>query len=660
MGIASTSTAQRALRLGVSLMALTLLPLSAGSAWAEANSLGAPPPLSAFGKLPDIDEVALSPDGKRVALLKDLDGKRAIFDVDLETNDIKGMGLGDIKVRHLFWGDNTRIVLIATQTANLAAFYGDKNEFATGQILDVQKGKAFALYKNIENFYPIVMGDYHRITTKNGPRVTASNVKIAVDGFRALYSFNLDTGSGLKMDEEPYHIENWVVRPDGEILARSEYDRDSKAWTLRYRKDKKWRAIYTEKALIERPSLVGRGRDNESVLVYIASGEKAGNYYEVSPEGVFGEPLDMEGMNVSPYFHPETRKLVGFVDHDPDGIKYKFYDPAMTKLAGQVQKSLPDYKVISIASTADDPRKLILYGEGPGDPGSYYFIDYETKSFKIIGETRPLVPSEWVAEKRQITYKAADGLEIPGYLTLPPGREAKNLPLIVLPHGGPQARDDISYDWMSQAITSRGYAVFQPNFRGSDGYGTAFVEAGHGEFGRKMQTDLSDGVRYLAAQGLIDPKRVCIAGASYGGYAALAGATVDRGVYRCASAIAGVSSLKAMVRFEQNEAGFDKNASSVLYWKRFMGDEAGWDAVSPDLLADKVTIPIQLIHGKDDTVVPIEQSYRMRDALQKHKKPVEFVMLKSEDHWLSREHTRVQTIEAMMSFFETHNPAYVD
>ena len=145
-----------------------------------------------------------------------------------------------------------------------------------------------------------------------------------------------------------------------------------------------------------------------------------------------------------------------------------------------------------------------------------------------------------VSKVESVKYKAADGLEITGYLTLPNGREAKGLPLIVFPHGGPASRDTLGFDWWAQAMASRGYAVLQVNFRGSDGLGWEFTKAGFGEWGRKMQTDLSDGVRNLTSQGVVDPKRVCIVGGSYGGYAALAGATLQKDVYRCAVSFGGV------------------------------------------------------------------------------------------------------------------------
>src|SRR5436190_6542198 len=200
-------------------------------------------------------------------------------------------------------------------------------------------------------------------------------------------------------------------------------------------------------------------------------------------------------------------------------------------------------------------------------------------------------------------------------------------------------------------MASRGYAVLQVNFRGSEGLGMSLLEAGYGQWGRKMQTDLSDGVRYLTKEGIVDPKRVCIVGASYGGYAALAGAAFDPGVYRCAASVAGPSDLRRMV--------IRSGDAARRYWTRFMGAEDIRDPhlaeVSPAAHVDQIKIPILLVHGRDDTVVPLEQSRFMAEALEHAGKPVEFVVQPGADHWLSRGDTRLQTLEAVVSFLEKNN-----
>ncbi len=297
----------------------------------------------------------------------------------------------------------------------------------------------------------------------------------------------------------------------------------------------------------------------------------------------------------------------------------------------------------------------MLSVDSPSEGPAYALVDFATGKAEWIGYNYDAA-SKVLAEKRPIAFKAADGLELRGYLTLPRGRDPKRLPLVVLPHGGPASQDHPGFDWWAQAIASRGYAVLQVQYRGSTGDGWSHLSAGFGQWGREMQTDLSDGVRYLAAEGVADPKRVCIVGASYGGYAALAGATLDRGVYRCAVSVAGISDPRRMVKWDSR----DGDSFSSRYWLRYLGVESAGDPrldeISPLRHVDKVTIPILLIHGKDDTVVDFSQSQLMYDALKRAGKDVQLVTLPHEDHWLLTGATRLQMLQATMDFLEKNNP----
>ena len=228
-------------------------------------------------------------------------------------------------------------------------------------------------------------------------------------------------------------------------------------------------------------------------------------------------------------------------------------------------------------------------------------------------------------------------------------------PLVVMPHGGPEMRDTLTFDGHAQLLASHGYAVFQPNFRGSTNRDDAFKLAGYGEWGRKMQTDISDGLAALADAGIVDPQRACIVGASYGGYAALAGVTLQQGLYRCAVAVAPVSDIRAMYNEDYRESGDRRITKEALLQQ--LGPRDRWDDVSPRRNADRADAPILLIHGREDTVVPYSHSTQMADKLKDNGKPYELVSLDGEDHWLSLSATRQQMLEATMRFVQEHNPA---
>jgi dipeptidyl aminopeptidase/acylaminoacyl peptidase len=228
--------------------------------------------------------------------------------------------------------------------------------------------------------------------------------------------------------------------------------------------------------------------------------------------------------------------------------------------------------------------------------------------------------------------------------------------VVVLPHGGPASRDTLEFDWMAQSFAARGYAVLQPNFRGSTGHGQAFEAAGHGEWGGKMQTDVSEGLAFLAAQGVVDPKRACVVGASYGGYVALAGVTLQQGLYRCAVSYAGVSDLRALWQQKARRNGGGTTASGRDFLTT-IGAGADLKTRSPIVFADRADAPVLLIHGSDDTVVDFEQSAAMEKALKAAGKPVRLVRLPGEDHWVSRAETRAAFLDAAVAFVEANNPA---
>ena len=249
-------------------------------------------------------------------------------------------------------------------------------------------------------------------------------------------------------------------------------------------------------------------------------------------------------------------------------------------------------------------------------------------------------------------YKARDGLDIPAYLTLPPNRAPKNLPTIIYPHGGPATRDQLTFDWIAAFLASRGYAVLQPNFRGSSGYGEKFEIDGYGQWGLKMQDDVTDGVKKLIADGISDPKRICIMGASYGGYAALEGAASTPDLYACAVSFAGVSDLRKFLETRANDFGW--SSWMISTWYRYIGDrsddKAKLDEASPALHADRVKCPILLMHGAKDITVRIDQSEAMRDALLSKGKSVRFVPFDTDNHYMELADTRIRFLREVEAF----------
>lgn len=640
----------------------TVTAMAACAAALMLGAVGAPvlaqevAPLQTYGALPGFDLVELSPSGDRLAFIVTEGDQRALLIHDLsDMSVIGGVRAGDVKVRDLTWIGETHVIVSTSATQSSAAIGLSRSELYEGKIYSIATRNVAQALSNTRN-----LALHGRLGGSPVARTVDGQGRLFVAGYtqRGLtyFEINPDTGVGRPVEQEA-RAGGYLLNAAGDRRARIEYDGEE--WALQTRRGGFWRTVWRTAARIDTPSLVGLGVNDGQVVIHGSPDGRPEGYHILDLEtGAWSDlPVEGEGDVRSVVHHPATRLLAGAVFGDDGQRRYVFIDAGMERLWSSLRRAFPEGQ-LDIRSVSHDLRQVVVFTQGVQDAGTYHLVDFDRGVAEVIGQTYALAP-EQIGEQRAIRYTAADGMTIPGYLTLPPGvTDPRNLPLVVMPHGGPAARDYMGFDWWAQAMASRGYAVLQPNFRGSDGLGKAHLEAGYGEWGRKMQTDLSDGVRWLASEGIIDPARVCIVGASYGGYAALAGPTLDPGVYRCAVSVAGVSDLRRMVQWSSSGR---RDAPVVRYWNRFMGAERlgdrSLDERSPYFLAARTDAPILLLHGRDDTVVPYEQSRIMAEALAREGKPHELIELSGEDHWLSRADTRLRMLTETIRFLETHNPA---
>lgn len=600
--------------------------------------------------------------------------QRMLVLLDLATKaQTGGVSIGDAKVRNLQWIGEAQILITTTKLENLPEIGLFNTELPTAQIYDPAKKKLIPILTNSRgdvlnkrgSLFQAMFSSASVVQSANGPVVLVRAFNFDTPDRLDMYSIDLDSGRGRLAEVMGTSVNDFVLDPTGKSMARGEYDSASKVWSLNLRGEGGIRETWRTSAPIDIPNLMGLGMNGDSVIVAAdrldmsQAGRADAEYFDVNLATGVWRPLRFDFDPESLLFHPVTRRLLGATHVGEKGRVYAFVDPAAQALWTNVQAAFAG-KAPEFVSWSDNFRKAVVLTNSVRDSGTYYIVDLDAGKLTSAGGAYTAITPDKVAPVQYISYAAADGLQIPAFLTTPPGvADPKGLPLVVLAHGGPASNDSGEFDWWSQALASRGYAVLQANFRGSSGYGDAFMEAGYGEWGRKMQTDLSDGVRYLTGLGVIDPKKVCIVGASYGGYAALAGPTLDKGIYRCAVAVAGVSDLRLMVEREASIYGRREN-TAVRYWNRFMGvDRLGdrsLDERSPAKLAAQADAPILLIHGKDDSVVAIEQSRIMADALKKAGKTHELIELNGEDHWLSRTETRQRMLTETVRFLQLHNP----
>jgi len=614
-------------------------------------------PLSAYGKLPTIEAASVSPSGHAVAMVLTNGEDRMIVVKDLASQQLTlRAGTGRAKVRYVRWAGDQHLVIVTSVTATPFDVVTTQREWSMAFRMDLKTGKVLPLIRDIEQTMNTIHGAPVVRIYNGQPTIFVQGVKfVNHEGRLSLFRIDMDRAQGRVIEVGARETRDWLVGPDGQPVAQELYDFGTGRWSMKVKgSSDTWREVAVTTSLYDPPSMMGLGPDGKSVL-YSARTEDGRPVWRQArlDDGAPGEPLpasDVQG----PIYDPQDGRLIGHFALTGEEGRYTFLDPTDDKIWKAVAAAFPGSAVV-LRSWSNDRKKIVVRVDSPEDGPAYAVVDMNTRKATWLGGEYIEVKTADVARQVPIRFKARDGLALTGYLTTPRGREVKNLPLIVFPHGGPAARDEPGFDWWAQGMASRGYAVLQVNFRGSDGLGDSLLEAGYGQWGRKMQTDLSDGVAHLAAEGKIDPKRVCIVGASYGGYAALAGAALDTGVYRCAASFGGLSDLGRFVSWAKIKNG----RGAFRYWTRFMGaedDRKVLAEISPAAHVDRVTIPVLLIHGKDDSVVPIEQSEIMADALRRAGKPVELVVQKGEDHWLSRGETRLQTLEATMAFVEKHNP----
>ncbi len=621
--------------------------------------MAAPPPISLFGQLPNISSIELSPDGTRWAAVMGNDRQAQIQVRSLADNKLLSLTQADkSKVRDVMWGGNDHVIATISTTTAVPGLEGNKREWFLLLDLDLTKGKDWRpLLTGLEDTMNVAAGTPRVVMRESQPVLVVPGIHFESSlGVISLIEVRLGKSGGRVVNKGLPDTTDYIIGLDGKAIAREDYVSRTGEWRLMQRTGDSFRKIYSEMAPIDRPSISSFGRDEQTLVLTSHKGGYWQDYEVKLADGSVGEPTDDYAGSV--VTDRRTRLVIGTMETKLDKVEYSFFNPKEQALWRGLAKAFPGEQ-IRLESWSDDRQTILIEVQGEKNGVALFRVDRAKGQVEFLADRYAGLGPEQLSPVTTLTYKAADGLDIPAYLTLPRDKPAKGLPLIVLAHGGPEARDYPGFDWWAQALASRGYAVLQPQFRGSIGFGAGHRQAGYGQWGRKMQTDLSDGVRDLVAKGMVDKGRVCIVGASYGGYAAMAGPTLDPGVYRCASAVAGVSDLRRMLNWEANETGGTRN-SVVRYWQRYMGaksnNDPAVDAWSPARLAAKVTVPMQLIHGKDDTVVPIEQSRIMRDAMKDEGKTVEWLELPGEDHWLSRPATRIAMLEAQVAFLERHNP----
>lgn len=643
----------------------------------EWNAKGLPP-VELFISRPALSGVAMSPDGKYVSAVRRDKGTTYLMLMSLDGGGTKAVPLPGMNISDVEWGSNDRLIYIA----------GSDNPTFQGTdrgIVMVGAPRMYSIGLDLKN--PVMFFEKDkRLSRENfGAEILPTRIEgdprhilmpMRMNFVLNLLKVDIYDGSWEMVGEGEDTTVRWFADRTGRPVIR--FDLGNKRGTelnLMLRQGTgggakgAWRKVQTlrvdpeertSNSLDFNPISPGPMPSQYYVTARAPGGGAMGVYlYDIEKAAMVQTLFSKENADVSGVIvDPATGAYAGATYWD-DRLKFEYIDPALNKTMAELDESFQrawNIVPVSRSISAENKRWLIHIGSATS-PGGYYVYDVDKKSAQELGLNSPALQLVKPGQVLSIGYAARDGLRINGYLTMPPGWTDKSPkpPLIVMPHGGPEVRDIYQYNPIVQFLASRGYAVLQPNFRGSAGYGKAFQDAGRLHWGDAAQDDITDGVKFLIGKGLADPARICIFGASYGGYSAMMSIVREPDLYKCAISASGPTDLGRMLAWERKEEG--GTSSAYNYWTSQMGDpgkdKAMIEASSPALNAGKVKVPVLLVHGKRDKTVPIEQSEFMLDALKKANKPVEMTTYETAGHgFVGRDMKRFLTeVEA---FFGKH------
>lgn len=663
--------------IGKGMIAAVAATLALGADSARAQQAAAPPPIAAFAAEAVLSDPALSPSGRFLAFIRRAGDVRTLHVHDLQqgaSTAVMGStaneAFGGQFIDWFRWKGEDR--LIVKMTLLDIDRHGNR---ADGDIRNWRYGQGlFSVARDGSGFIEIKPpstrdgrpGPVLDMLPDDPGHILMTYQENGLDVAR----IDILTGEAEQVENGDRNALDYVTDRDGNIVGRTvRRGVLDKVLVMEARgEDGRWTEVFRLKKddIRDLPdyAFVGAAEQPGQVYVIVRPGDD-------DAESIAGVHVyDFRTRTLGPAIFRDSRyDAAGLViDLDTnaflggcvvtDTFRCRFEDPEREAAMTALRRHFGEDAGIRIASRSDDGRLWALEVTAPHNPGSFWLYRVAEQKLEPIGAARDGLPEAGLGRAFRYEYRAGDGTALFGYLTRPANDTGAAAPLIVMPHGGPEVRDLLAYDMWAQFLASRGYQVFQPNFRGSAGMGRDFAEAGYGQWGGLMQDDITAGVEQLVREGLVDRSQVCILGASYGGYAALWGGATQPDLYRCVISVSGVSDLPALMAHARRQNGADSD--TYAYWLRSIGDpgadRARLEATSPVRRVDGWRAPTLLIHGEFDDLTPYDQSRDMERALKRAGVDVRLVELEDEGHngWSSKNEALVLT--EIETFLARHLP----
>lgn len=625
----------------------------------ETSASTAKIPVEDFFKNPGYSQLQLSPDGKYLATLIDVLDRRNLM--VMETNDLSKYevltGFKKQNVGSFFWANNERIVFTMDSSNGMEALSlytveRGKKKPKIVQLLGAEPTTRGVVTANVVHTLP--EDPNHIIVSYNRRYIKAPDLyKVALDS-----KWNSKKKRNHSMEliaENPGNVEGWIVDHDGDVRGAVSVDELTGKFLYKDKGAKEFKTLATYNIFDEHITPLGFAFDNKKMYVGSNIGRDKYAVFEYDPQAakvgklIFEhDEVDVTGLMMS----RKQQKLLG-VSYNADYPETVFFDAKEKQLQASLKKIFKGKKVSTASQNKNETlRVLLAYDET--DPGTYYLFDGVKNKLSLLAKRMDWLDPAQLSVMKPFRFKSRDGLTMRGYLTIPNGSDGKNLPLIINPHGGPfGVRDSWGFNPEVQFLANRGYAVAQVNFRGSGGYGRKFEQAGYGgKWGAEMQHDITDTVKYLVDQGIANPDRICIYGASYGGYATMAGLTFTPELYKCGVNNVGVTDVGLL--FDTLPKHWENGRKALEHRIGDPKDAKLMERMSPLAHVKNIKAPVFIIHGRRDIRVKMKHADLLKSELDELGKPYEWLVKNKEGHGFRKVENKVEMYEKVEKFLKQH------
>lgn len=596
-------------------------------------------PMKDFFRNAEKASFTLSPNGEYLAFTMPWESRMNVHVQKIGSTEISRLtSAKERDIAGYFWKSNSRIIYIQDKG-------GDENFHLYAVDIDGSNPKDLTPFDKVtvqviddlkENEKEMIIA-----MNKNNPQLFD------------VYRINVTTGEMEMIAENPGNITGWITDHEGKLRIANTTDGVNTSVLYRKTETDEWQLVVTT-SFKETLAPAMFTYDNKFVYMYsnIGRDKLALIKYDIENKKELELIFEHPEVDISNLMSSDKRKIITGVAFVTDKRDYHFFDDVRNNLQQELEERLPGYEVV-VSNMSKNEDKVLVRTYSDKSRGAYYFYDLSTKEFLKLADVSPWLNEEDMADMKPVSFKARDGRVIHGYLTLPKDVEAKNIPVVVNPHGGPWYRDVWGFNPEIQFLANRGYAVLQINFRGSTGYGREFWEISFKQWGRTMQDDITDGVNWLIEQGIADAERVGIYGGSYGGYATLAGLAFTPDLYACGVDYVGVSNLFTFMN------------SIPPYWKPYLEmlyemvgdpekDKELLEQTSPVFHVDNIKAPLLIAQGANDPRVAKSESDQMVEALKKKGIDVPYIVKDNEGHGFHNEENRFEFYKAMEDFLGRH------